>query len=91
MEALPKHLRARATSLTNLVWNAGWAVSATLSGVLIQHFGYAVPFYVTACLYAAAALTFYLSFRRLPEQALDARPGLSDEAKGLRGAGPGTE
>ena len=52
MEALPPSLRARATSLINLVWNVGWAVSATLAGVIIQRFGYAVPFYMTAVLYA---------------------------------------
>ena len=67
MESLPRTLRARASSLNNTVWNGGWAVSATLSGLIIQRFGYAVPFYITAVLYATAALTFYFSFRRQPE------------------------
>ena len=67
MEALPPALRARSTSLANLVWNAGWAVSATLAGVAIQKFGYAVPFYITAGLYFCAASSFYLAFRRMPE------------------------
>jgi MFS family permease len=67
MESLPPALRARASSLNNTVWNAGWAVSATLSGVIIQRLGYAVPFYITATLYAIAALTFYFSFRHQPE------------------------
>ena len=58
MESLPPALRARASSLNNTVWNAGWAASATLSGLIIQRFGYAVPFYITAVLYATAALTF---------------------------------
>jgi MFS family permease len=69
MEALPPALRARSTSLANLVWNAGWAVSATLAGVAIQKFGYAVPFYITAGLYFCAASSFYLAFRRMPETA----------------------
>lgn len=90
MEALPPSLRARATSLMNLVWNVGWATSATLSGVLIQRFGYAVPFYVTAFLYAFAALLFYFSFRH-HRDASDQPIQLSDEAKGLRGTGPTTE
>ncbi len=64
MEVLPPHLRARASSLINLVWNIGWAVSATFAGLVILHFGYAVPFYCTAALYGVAAVTFYLSFRR---------------------------
>jgi len=32
------------TSLMNLLWNVGWAVSATLAGLIIERFGYAVPF-----------------------------------------------
>jgi predicted MFS family arabinose efflux permease len=67
MESLPSALRARASSLINMVWNIGWALSATLAGVVIEHFGYAVPFYITAGLYGGAALTMYLAFRGLPE------------------------
>jgi MFS family permease len=90
METLPPSLRARSASFTNLVWNLGWATSATFAGVVIQRFGYAVPFYVTATLYAGAALWFYFSFRHTPEiGAEEAR--LSEEAKGLRGEGPMTE
>ena len=89
MEALPPELRARATSITNMVWNVGWATSATLSGMIIQSFGYDVPFYVTAALYATAAVTFYLAFRKQPEAS--ARVGVSEETKGQRGEGPFTE
>jgi len=48
-----------------------------------------VPFYVTASLYATAALYFYFSFRGTPE----GEPALvlSEEAKGQRGEGPFTE
>ena len=87
MEVLPPTLRARSTSLNNMVWNLGWAGSATLSGVVLEHYGDAVPFYLTASLYLVAAVTFYLAFRGTHESA--ARPiGLSEEAKGLRGDGP---
>ena len=89
MEALPAGLRARSTSVTNLVWNAGWAVSATLSGLLIRRFGYSIPFFITAVLYATAALFFYFSFRHTAERG--GSPRLSEEAKGLRGEGPATE
>jgi predicted MFS family arabinose efflux permease len=85
MEAMPPPLRARATSLINLVWNVGWAVSATLAGTVIERFGYAMPFYATATLYFIAATTFWLAFRRLPEQGGDVH--LSEEAKGRRGDG----
>ena len=89
MEALPLSLRARSTSLNNMVWNGGWAVSATLSGVIIQRFGYDVPFYITATLYAIAATTFYLSFRGMVTEVGSQQ--ISEEAKGRRGEGPMTE
>ena len=89
MEVLPPALRARSSSLNNLVWNAGWATSATLAGVIIQRFGYAVPFYITAVLYASAAMFFYLSFRDVREGETSVK--LSEEAKGQRGEGPFTE
>lgn len=68
MEAMPRDLRARTTSVINLLWNVGWAMSATLSGVIIQNFGYAVPFSVTGVLYLAATLSFWRSFRHVAEQ-----------------------
>ncbi|MGH7742890.1 MAG: MFS transporter [Candidatus Eiseniibacteriota bacterium] len=67
MESLPSALRPRASSLINMVWNVGWALSATLAGVVIEHFGYAQPFYFTASLYLLAAATMYFSFRGTPE------------------------
>jgi predicted MFS family arabinose efflux permease len=89
MEALPPALRARSASLNTLVWNAGWAFSATVSGVIIQRFGYHVPFYVTAVLYATAAATFYRAFRGTPEAA--ARRGVPEAVDGRHGEGPLTE
>jgi MFS family permease len=67
MESLPQNLRARSASVNHMVWNTGWAVSATLAGWIIQRFGYATPFYITAVLYATAATSFYLAFRHQPE------------------------
>lgn len=86
MEALPPALRARATSTVNLVWNMGWAVSALLAGAIIERFGYAMPFYLTAVLYATAAGTFWFAFRNVPEHGTEVR--LSEESKGTRGGGP---
>ncbi len=89
MEAVPPALRARATSVINLVWNIGWATSSIAAGTVIERYGYAMPFYITAGLYFTAALTFWLAFRRLPETGAEVR--VSEEAKGLRGEGPGTD
>lgn len=85
MEALPAELRARSTSFNNLVWNIGWSLSATLAGLMIERFGYEVPFFCTAGLYLLAAVTFYAAFRGQPESGREAL--LSEEAKGLRGEG----
>uniref|UniRef100_A0A832MM50 MFS transporter n=1 Tax=Eiseniibacteriota bacterium TaxID=2212470 RepID=A0A832MM50_UNCEI len=90
MDALPPGLRARSTSLNHLAWNIGWALSATLSGVVIERFGFAVPFYVTAVLYGAAAITFYRAFRSAPEAAAG-EAALNEDAKGSRGTSPFTD
>ena len=90
MESLPQELRARSTSLMNMLWNIGWALSATTAGLVIERFGYEMPFYVTAVLYLTAALTFYRAFRSTRESPAAPIP-LSEEAKGLRGEGPATE
>jgi MFS family permease len=89
METLAPALRARASSLINMMWNVGWASSAALAGLMIQRFGYDIPFYVTAALYATAAVTFYAWFRRHPEAPAEVR--VPEEAKGQRGEGPFTE
>lgn len=86
MEALPPALRAKATSAINLVWNLGWAASTVAAGTVIERFGFAMPFYITAGLYLTAATTFWLAFRGVPET--DAGVRLSEEAKGLRADGP---
>ncbi len=90
MEVLPPGLRARSSSLNNMVWNLGWAISATFAGALLERFGNAVPFYCTAGLYLIAAVTFYLAFRGTPESN-DHPVGMSEEAKGRRGEGAASD
>ena len=90
MEVLPPALRARSSSLNNLVWNMGWAVSSSIAGLVIERFGYSTPFYVTAALYATAAITFYRAFRGTREPGV-APVRMSEESKGLRGDGPGCD
>jgi len=90
MEVLPPSLRARSSSLNNMVWNVGWAVSSSVAGLIIERFGFSMPFYITATLYATAAITFYRAFRGTREPGA-APVRMSEEAKGLRGDGPGSE
>jgi len=82
MEALPAKLRATATGMINLLWNVGWAVSATLAGAAIERWGYGPTFATTATLYASAALYFYLSFRGSHEGG--EAPRLTQEVSGQR-------
>jgi predicted MFS family arabinose efflux permease len=63
MESVPADLRARTTGLTNMLWQLGWAASASLSGVLMMRYGYDYPYYLTAVLYGAAAILFYRMFK----------------------------
>jgi MFS family permease len=72
MESVPADLRARTTGLTNMLWQLGWAASASLSGVLMMRYGYDYPYYLTAVLYGAAAILFYQMFK--PRAAAPAIP-----------------
>ncbi len=64
MEAVPEGMRAVANSWTMIAWNLSWTVSAAASGWMMQRYGYAVPYYLTAFCYAVSAVSFYLMFRR---------------------------
>jgi len=63
MDALPPTLRARAHGLNNMLWYLGWALSSLLAGQVIARLGWAYPYYLTACFYGIATLTFWLNFR----------------------------
>jgi MFS family permease len=63
MEAVPRRLRATANSLTSMSWNLLWAASTAASGFIMQRYGYALPYYLTAGCYAVSAVSFYLFFR----------------------------
>ena len=81
--------RTGSSDTINLVWNIGWAVSAAGAGLIIEKFGFATPFYLTAGLYGIAAVTFWRSYRGMPEHGAEVR--LSEEAKGRRGEGTLTD
>lgn len=64
METVPESMRAVANSWTMIAWNLSWTVSAAASGWMMQRYGYAVPYYLTAFCYAVSAVSFYLMFRK---------------------------
>ncbi|MRR10097.1 MFS transporter, partial [bacterium] len=74
MEAVPQRLRATANSVTSMSWNLTWAASTAAAGFMVQRYGYAVPYYLTAGCYAVSAVSYYLFFRRMERQ-----PGPSAE------------
>lgn len=64
METVPEGLRAVANSWTMIAWNLSWTFSAAASGWIMQRYGYAVPYYLTAGCYAISAVSYYLMFRK---------------------------
>jgi MFS family permease len=71
METLPRSMRARSASINTTLWHTGWAASATGAGLLIERFGYGVPFSITAVLYLTASSLLFLYFRRFPDRAAE--------------------
>ena len=63
MEQIPPALRARAQAIDNMCWYIGWAVSAALSGQVMERFGFEWPYYLTAFFYGVSAITFWAYFR----------------------------
>jgi MFS family permease len=64
MEALPRRVRATANSLTSMSWNLAWALSTAFSGWMMQRYGYAVPYYLTAFCYLVSSVSYYLFFSK---------------------------
>lgn len=72
METVPEDMRARANSWTMIAWNLSWTISTAASGWMMQRWGYAVPYYLTAGCYAISAVSYYLMFRRRDRASGDA-------------------
>lgn len=65
MEAVSARDRAILSSLRGMAWNISWAGGSVAGGVMIERFGYAVPFLITATLYLASAIMYVLFFSKL--------------------------
>ncbi len=50
-------------ALLTVAFTAGWGASANLGGYLIEHFGYAAPFFATSALYLISTGMTYTLFR----------------------------
>jgi MFS family permease len=67
MGIVPASVRPLAASLLMLAWNAGWAVSAWVSGYIQLAAGFTPLFAITATLYSVSILMTHLSFRNVGE------------------------
>lgn len=69
MGLVPGELRPLTSGLLTLAWNAGWALSAWLSGRIQVAAGFAPLFFITGSLYVAAVALTYILFRNARELA----------------------
>ena len=67
MGIVPEPLRPLTSSLLILAWNAGWALSAWLSGKLQVAIGFWPLFVITGSLYALVVVMTHFLFRRTEE------------------------
>jgi MFS family permease len=67
MGIVPTGVRPLAASLLMLAWNAGWAISASISGYIQLAAGFTPLFVITATLYTLSIVMTYVSFRHVDE------------------------
>lgn len=51
-------------ALLVIAWTAGWGVSASIGGFLIERFSYTAPFFITSFLYFASTVVIFFFFRK---------------------------
>lgn len=64
MEIVPDDARATVNSIATMAWNLSWTFSTAFSGWVMQNYGYAIPYYLTAFCYAVSAVSFYYLFNK---------------------------
>ncbi len=64
LEVVDSHERATVSSLIQIVWNLGWAVSGYAGGWIMQNVSYTLPYAFTLVLYSASIITFFVFFVR---------------------------
>ena len=73
MGIVPTTVRPLAASLLMLAWNAGWAISAWISGYIQVASGFTPLFAITAALYSISIVMTYAAFRHVGELSDGAR------------------
>ncbi len=63
LEVVNSRERATVSSLINMFWSLGWAVSAWAGGWVMQHVSYTLPYGLALLFYAPSILLFYHYFK----------------------------
>ncbi len=83
MGIVPTNVRPLAASLLMLAWNAGWAISAWISGHVQLAAGFTPLFIITATLYSVAIVMTYVFFRHVAEST-EAEHAAAQSAEAMR-------
>lgn len=62
MEMVGESQRATVSSLTTMGWNIFLAISTFISGILMAHSSYVLPYMITCVVYIVAAALYYIFF-----------------------------
>ncbi len=71
MERVPREEHALVNALLVIAWTAGWGLSASIGGLLIERFSYTAPFLLTSAIYLVSSILMHEFFVR------DRKPGAS--------------
>ncbi len=63
MERVHKDEQPLTNALLIIAWTAGRGLSASIGGLLIEHFSYTLPFFTTSFLYLISSILLYTFFR----------------------------
>jgi MFS family permease len=73
MEMAGRDQHAVTNSVTAMVWNAAWMISAQFGGRLIELHGFRTPILITVGLYATAAITYLTLFHDAERRVIEPR------------------
>ncbi len=68
MESVTPDEQPFTNALLVIAWTAGWGVSASIGGYLIEHLSYTIPFFSTSACYLASTILIFIFFRRVKDK-----------------------
>jgi len=68
MEETTENNRPIMNNITALAWNAGWAISVAISGMLIKNYGYKPSFYATFAMYSVYVVLAYILLHKYKDK-----------------------